>query len=404
MKQLVCEMCESNNVIKQDGLFVCQSCNTKYSVEEAKKMMIEGTVQVAGTVKIDNRDIISNYLLMARNAYESDNYEEAEKYVNKIIEIDHQNYDAWLLKGHVSPWQSNLNNVRFTEALSAWSKALALMPDDMRNDSIASIMDAVVKFMHALTATSSDIFTEDINNENLLRVVGFCDKYVEHIESFVLKNDINFNMMTIHDVIANILYNAADKANTNANKNFGNFGYDKSQMTEYDWEKYLAEKELCVALFEKAIEFADDNDEFKFIVFDRLISVAKEANKSSAYGYQYDTERYVQSSYFVGSNIWTQQIKNWQKKKTLVDPEIKAAREEELRQKERFKKYWIENSEEKERLNKLKQEMSCEIRSLLSEKINLGLFKIKEKKALQVRIDTIHKKINDIDYELSKPR
>lgn len=38
MKQLVCEMCESSDLIKQDGAFACQSCGIKYSVEEAKKM------------------------------------------------------------------------------------------------------------------------------------------------------------------------------------------------------------------------------------------------------------------------------------------------------------------------------------------------------------------------------
>lgn len=44
MKQLTCEMCGSTDLMKQDGVFVCQSCGTKYSVEEAKKMMVEGNV------------------------------------------------------------------------------------------------------------------------------------------------------------------------------------------------------------------------------------------------------------------------------------------------------------------------------------------------------------------------
>ena len=50
MKQLTCEMCGGTDLIKQDGVFVCQSCGTKYSVDEAKKMMIEGTVDVSGSV------------------------------------------------------------------------------------------------------------------------------------------------------------------------------------------------------------------------------------------------------------------------------------------------------------------------------------------------------------------
>ena len=83
MKQLMCEMCGGTDLVKQDGVFVCQTCGTKYSVEEAKKMMIEGTVEVAGTVKVDNTASVANYLMMAKNAYEADNKKEAETYCNK---------------------------------------------------------------------------------------------------------------------------------------------------------------------------------------------------------------------------------------------------------------------------------------------------------------------------------
>ena len=62
MKQLKCEMCGSNELIKQEGVFVCQSCGCKYSVEEAKKMMIEGTVTVQGEVKINREDEYENYI------------------------------------------------------------------------------------------------------------------------------------------------------------------------------------------------------------------------------------------------------------------------------------------------------------------------------------------------------
>jgi len=41
MKQIICEMCGGKDLIKQDSVFVCQNCQAKYSVEEAKKMMVE---------------------------------------------------------------------------------------------------------------------------------------------------------------------------------------------------------------------------------------------------------------------------------------------------------------------------------------------------------------------------
>ena len=50
--------------MKQDGAFVCQNCGMKYSVEEAKKMMIEGTVDVQGTVKVDNSASVERQVQM----------------------------------------------------------------------------------------------------------------------------------------------------------------------------------------------------------------------------------------------------------------------------------------------------------------------------------------------------
>ena len=79
LKALTCEMCGSTDMIKQNGVFVCQSCGTKYSLEEAKRMMIAGTVNVAGTVTVDNSAFIKKSLDNARRALEKDDWEEVEK-------------------------------------------------------------------------------------------------------------------------------------------------------------------------------------------------------------------------------------------------------------------------------------------------------------------------------------
>lgn len=94
MKQLTCEMCGGTDLIKQDGVFVCQNCGMKYSVEEAKKMMIEGTVDVQGTVKVDNSAFVQKYLANARRAYEKEDWEEVEKYYNMVEQNAPHNIEA----------------------------------------------------------------------------------------------------------------------------------------------------------------------------------------------------------------------------------------------------------------------------------------------------------------------
>lgn len=83
MKRLTCEMCGSTNLVKQDGMFVCQDCGTKYSVEEAKKMMVE----VEGAVQVQNAAQLENLLNMAQSSFDSKNYAKAEEFCNQVIAV-----------------------------------------------------------------------------------------------------------------------------------------------------------------------------------------------------------------------------------------------------------------------------------------------------------------------------
>ena len=94
IKALVCEMCGSTDLIKQNGLFVCQSCGIKYSLEEARKMMIDGTVNVAGTVKVDMSEKLKNLYTLARRAKDENNSENAAKYYDLILQENPESWEA----------------------------------------------------------------------------------------------------------------------------------------------------------------------------------------------------------------------------------------------------------------------------------------------------------------------
>lgn len=95
MKRLTCEMCGSTDLIKQDGVFVCQTCGCKYSIEEAKKMMVEGTVDVSGsTVKVDNERKIENLRTLADRAKAEGDTETAAKYFEELLKEDPNNWEA----------------------------------------------------------------------------------------------------------------------------------------------------------------------------------------------------------------------------------------------------------------------------------------------------------------------
>ncbi len=126
MKAIKCELCGSNEVIKQDGLYVCQHCGTKYTVEEAKKLMIEGTVDVKGTVTVDKSQDAKNLVQLAKDAIDSVNGEEAYSYANRALETDPSNADAWLIKMEAVGLMAKLGDLKVLDVINAGKKAIEL--------------------------------------------------------------------------------------------------------------------------------------------------------------------------------------------------------------------------------------------------------------------------------------
>lgn len=85
MKALVCEMCSSNEMVKQDGMYVCQHCGTKYSIEEAKKLMVE----------IDNSKKLNNLYERARKSLEVSDTKHAAEYYKEILDEEPNDWEAY---------------------------------------------------------------------------------------------------------------------------------------------------------------------------------------------------------------------------------------------------------------------------------------------------------------------
>ena len=128
MKQLVCEMCGSTDLLKEEGVFVCQSCGCKYSVEEAKKMMVE----VEGAVTVQNAAQLDNLLKLAHSSFESKNYEKAEDFCNQVLAMDDKNFDAWKLKGEAINYQINSNNQRIEEVYNCIMTAYRVLDEEKK--------------------------------------------------------------------------------------------------------------------------------------------------------------------------------------------------------------------------------------------------------------------------------
>ncbi len=112
MKKLACEMCGSTDLVKQGGLFVCQFCGTKYSAEEAKKMMVEGTVDVSGsTVKLDTSEELDNLYQIARRARDNNDTASAAKYYEMIQQKAPHDWEAYFFSVYCKAMTSRVIDV-----------------------------------------------------------------------------------------------------------------------------------------------------------------------------------------------------------------------------------------------------------------------------------------------------
>lgn len=143
MKAIVCEMCQSTDVVKQDDYFVCQYCGTKYTVEAARKMMVEGTVEVQGAVQVTNAAQLDNLISLAKKSYDSKNYAQAEEFCNQIIAMDGRNYFAWKLKGEAINYQITGENDRIEEVYNCIMTSYEVLDDAGKEEHREEILKAL---------------------------------------------------------------------------------------------------------------------------------------------------------------------------------------------------------------------------------------------------------------------
>ncbi len=165
MKAIVCELCGSNEIIKQDGFFTCQSCGTKYDLEEARKLMNISVVKVDLSSEVDNR------LKNAINEYKAGNTEVAYQLFVEILNIDSDNPEAIIYKALSSGWSSSVSNNKMISTASEIERALDIMRKQKdSDDEYTSCCKDVLEEMHSLAYAMYKSYLE--YNKKMLEITN----------------------------------------------------------------------------------------------------------------------------------------------------------------------------------------------------------------------------------------
>lgn len=361
MKRLICEMCGSTDLIKQEGVFVCQSCGCKYSVEEARKMMIEGTVEVTGTVQVDNSHLLQNYLDMAKNALDAGNYSEADSYCNRVLEIKPSAYEAWFIKGKAVGWQSSLANQRIGETISAFSKALEFCPEAEKKKLADTCRIEIENLHNALLTARLKSFVNHPNDEDVQSLSNDIKSILLNTMQFLIKAGISTDNLgkTLAKKILESL--SIEKLATDFYYDTGGYpnNYEAKAFRE-EMIRFIEGVRLATVLLGK--EESDDLEVYDLRVkaYEYMASLNDVIKATCSYDYTFDY--YGAKSYYVSGRItkeaaasldrqnsqWHAEAAEWKRKKT---ERRRALQAEKYRQS--VKLTYSDNDEDKERLVKL---------------------------------------------------
>lgn len=435
MKQLTCEMCGSNNMVKQDGMFVCQNCGIKYSVEEARKMMVEGPVHV------DSSHLTSNYFSMAKNALDAGNNAEADNYCNKILEVDPTAYEAWFVKGKAVGRQSTLGNQRISETINAFSNALDNCPEGEKEELAESCKQEIENLHKALLTGRMQIFMSHPNDNDLAQLTDDVKKIMVNTINFLTKAGVSVNVFgkELGSIIINTINN-----NYNA-KIWNEYQGNDGKPNDYEFKRFMSETDICVNALNLATVLlgSDDTDdlelyEWRALAYDSMVKLNKLVLDACSWDYfitdwgkSYYKKLTLNSSaisFRTTQNCeWASKALRWRlrrrEKSIAIEAEKKAEKKRKAKEeaKKRVDDYWAEHADDKARLESERKDLQQQIaglnttqkeqvaalnkeiaaipgqadidnlderiKKMTDEKASLGIFKGREKKVLQEQID-----------------
>ncbi len=462
MKKIVCELCDGTEFSKQDGMFVCQECGTKYTPEEAKAMMkeVEGEAPAAAssTPSVNsNQQQIDNLFVLATNAFESANNKEAEGYCNKIIEMDVTHYKAWILKGKAVGWQSTYGSPRVEEGANAMRKAVDFAPEEEKDNVAKEALDAIRNICNALANLTNSNFGNNPTEENRLKFGEFKTACANAIALF---NDVSLeSCQYATDVLRAHIRYAAEQMNLSgvaAVKMVRTKWNDIDYPNKSSWDTYLDWFGEIRFMFEDSIkwgETAGEDDKEIITRHKNRIIALEEPMDSKCYkqewsswssSYEWVTDYYLSDSAKASRRKCVSESKNAIKKienkaKEKEAAEKKAAEEAE---KKRIADYWEAHKEEKEKLETEKKELAekkngiskditnitnrinavrseekeklpaeveeeelhAKVRELISRKSSLGIFAGKEKKQIAEEIGGLEAKIDALQVKIKEEK
>lgn len=266
MPALVCDICGGRLKIGEGKTAVCESCGMEHSLERMRQKYKE----VKGVVHVDDAHLAENYYALAQDAYDADNKSEAERYCNKIIETNPDDFDAFFLKGKAVGWQTSLVSPRFKEAAICFANAINTLPDkDSKKESNVLVEEELKSLATAFIRQRCDCFSDDASDrnadgfkENLKEVSTAIDLYEKSTGLHVNRNNVFGNVsaivqgcMTTVSLLILLKY--------------------KISGTKTAYSTLVSKTDNCIEIMQRTADLCDDDDQSDAKLYQQIIDMTQ---------------------------------------------------------------------------------------------------------------------------------
>jgi DNA-directed RNA polymerase subunit RPC12/RpoP len=111
----------------------CPGCGGELRVpedrEQVKCMYCGGTVIIRQAVQLVAGVNVANLMELAKAAATAGNPREAYDYYTRVLEHEPRNPTAWVGKGEAAGWMSTVKDIKTTEMIAAFNKAISYAPE-----------------------------------------------------------------------------------------------------------------------------------------------------------------------------------------------------------------------------------------------------------------------------------
>lgn len=328
---------------------------------------------VVNTVGVGTAQMIENLFILSQNAYDSENYVDAENYANRVIELDATNSDAWIMKGNCAGKQTTPSNFRFKECINCWNTALQNAGEADFEDYQFTVRQNVIDSMVAYVLRASMEFKRQPTDENFAKV----KETIDIVDPIVRLANQTFGV----DVVAyedKLASNVSAVVTAVSKAGIQTFGKKAETQTDPAYAKFVATQDACINAWDYLMDVAKKHGTVTAIL-SNIVKMHEAIIRNCGHKVSGTKIKESVKCSMSEQNIRLERITAAKRK--LDDKFVDIRKRDRVDQKLKNEKYWETHQEEKEKLLEERQRLDHEIFELENSKLKMA--ELNELKALE---------------------